>query len=368
VSHPHVIDRLERLFTPRASLARHALAVLFVAVAFGLTLLMRSVTPRFHFILFVPAVMFAAWFGGRAAGLTASAFTVVLAAAFLLPPGAVIEELAWLIVAAIVVVGTSTLTAAHRRAEARLADLLSKESARRRDAESLSQLKSDVLAQIAHELRQPLAAITSAAQVLEKAPTITSRDRGLGVITRQTEHLRRLVDDLLDASKLQRRELKLQTADVDLCEIVEDVGHVIAPAVTERRIQLSSSIPACPMVVRADATRVRQILSNLLSNAVKYTEHGGRIDLKLERIDDEGGTVVIRVRDTGRGIPPERLTQIFDMFQTGHGEGTGLGVGLAIVKGLAEMHGGSAQATSAGLGQGSEFIVTIPAVGQRPAA
>lgn len=122
------------------------------------------------------------------------------------------------------------------------------------------------------------------------------------------------------------------------------------------------------MVVRADATRVRQILSNLLSNAVKYTEHGGRNDLVLERIDGEGGTVVIRVRDTGRGIPPERLTQIFEMFQTGHGEGTGLGVGLAIVKGLAEMHGGSVHATSAGLGQGSEFIVTLPAAAQRPAA
>jgi signal transduction histidine kinase len=362
------MDRLERWLTPRTPLARHALAALFVAVAFVLTVLLRTVTPRFHFILFVPAVMFAAWFGGRAAGLTASALTVVLAAAFLLPGGAFIEELAWLIVAAIVVVGTSALTAAHRRAEARLAALLSQESARRREAESLSQLKSDVLAQIAHELRQPLGAITSAAQVLEKAPTDASRERGLGVITRQTEHLRRLVDDLLDASRLQRRELKLQTSDVDLCEVVEDVRHVIAPAVTERRIELSSSIPACPLIVRADATRVRQILSNLLSNAVKYTGHGGRIDLVLEETKGDDGGVVIRVRDTGRGIPPERLTQIFEMFQTGHGEGTGLGVGLAIVKGLAEMHGGSVQATSDGPGRGSEFIVRLPAGAERPAA
>lgn len=353
-----------RSFASRSALMRHALAVLFVAGAFSMTLLLESVTTRSYFILFIPAVMFAAWFGGRAAGLTASGLTVVLAAAFLLP-GAILEQLAWLIVMATVAVVTSTLTTARHRAEARLEELLTAETARRRDVESVSQLKSDVLAQVAHELRQPLSAIASAARLAETVPDGALRERGLSVIKRQTDHLGRLVDDLVDLSRLQRRELRLDMSDVDLCEIVEDVTQTIAAAAAERGIQLSPSIPDCPVHVHADGTRMRQILSNLLSNAVKYTGNGGHIYLVLEQ---NSGQVVMRIRDTGRGIPPNRLTDIFEMFQTGDGEGTGLGVGLAMVKALAEMHGGSVQARSDGPGRGSEFTVTLPMAAHRPAA
>ena len=348
----------------RGILTRQALAVLFVGAAFAMTLLLESVTTRSYFILFIPAVMFAAWFGGHSAGLTASGLTVILAAAFLLPRGTILEQLAWLIVMATVAVVTSTLTTARHRAEARLADLLTEETARRRDAETISQFKSDFLTQVAHELRQPLSAIATAARLAEVADG-APRERGLSVIKRQTDHLGRLVDDLLDLSKLQRRELRLDMSEVDLCEVVEDVSQTIAVTAAERGIRLSPSIPPCPLHVHADGTRMRQILSNLLSNAVKYTGNGGHIYLALEQ---DSGEVVMRIRDTGRGIPPDRLTSIFEMFQTGDGEGTGLGVGLAMVKGLAEMHGGSVRASSAGPGQGSEFTVTLPVMARRPAA
>jgi signal transduction histidine kinase len=356
---------LVRLLSPRTRIGRHALAALFVALAFAMTLALRTVALHTYFILFVPAVMFAAWFGGRAAGLTASALTVVLAATYLLPSDAIVDQLVWLIVAASVTVMTSALTAARRRAENRLSALAAEERERRRAAESVSQVKTDFLAQIAHELRQPLTAIATAVQLLEKTAAGNASQRALGVISRQNEHLRHLVDDLLDLARLQRKDLELRRADVDLCDIIDDVIHMIAPAVSERGIRFVSDVPPCPLVLRADATRVRQIVSNLLSNAVKYTEPGGEIHLGIEQ---NGNRVVIHVRDTGRGIPPEHLTQIFEMFETGPGQGTGLGVGLAVVKGLTEMHGGSVQAKSAGIGQGSEFIVTLPKKAHVPAA
>jgi signal transduction histidine kinase len=289
----------------------------------------------------------------------ASALTIV-AAVYLLPRTELVDQLAWLIVAAIVTFGTSLLTDARRRAEQLLIVRAEKESSRRRDAESLSQLKTDLLAQVAHELRQPLSAISAAAGLLQTPTTETARQRAVAVVGRQANHLRLLIDDLLDLSRLTRHELQLHKSRVDLCELVDDAVNVVAADISARRIALSSSVPPCPVYVTADPTRVRQILSNLLSNAVKFTPEGGAIDLAVEQAPSH---VVMRVRDTGRGIPADRLTVIFDLFHKGNGESSGLGVGLAVVKGLAEMHGGSVEARSEGLGRGSEFIVRFPAVG-----
>ena len=339
-------------------LNHHVLAVLFVLIAFGLTLALQAVASRAYYILFVPAVMFAAWFGGLAAGLTASVATVVLTVVFLLPTGTIVDQLAWVVVAAAVAVATSTLVARRRAAEAHLAALLAQEQVRRGKAESENERKSAFLAQVAHELRQPLSAVTTAAGVLDAAsvPPAT-KDRALGVITRQTQHLRRLVDDLLDLSRMTRDELQLRKVNVDICEVVEDCCHSIEPDATGRGIRFLLSLPECPVSIHADATRIRQIVLNLLTNAVKFTDAGGEVHLIVEQRQTD---VVIRVSDTGRGIPSDRLSTIFDMFQTGDGEGGGLGVGLAVVKGLTEVHGGTVRATSPGPGRGSEFIVTLP--------
>jgi len=277
----------------------------------------------------------------------------------------VADQAASLIVAAIVTFGTSVLTDARRRAEALLTSRAAEESFRRRDAESLSQLKTDLLAQVAHELRQPLSAVVAAAGLLEAAPTEAVRQRAVGAILRQTNHLRLLVDDLLDLSRLSRHELQLHKSDIDLCEAVDDALAVIAADVAARRIDLTTSIPPCPVYLTADPTRVRQILSNLLSNAVKFTPEEGKIVLALEQTASH---VVIRVRDNGRGISQDHLSVIFDMFRKGNGEGTGLGVGLAVAKGLVEMHGGSVEARSEGPGNGSEFVVMLPVAAQQPVA
>ena len=343
---------------PLVRLKHHALAVLFVLLAFGLTLALQAVASRAYYILFVPAVMFAAWFGGLAAGLTASVATIVLTVAFLLPTGTVVDQLAWVVVAAAVAIATSTLVARRRVAEARLSHLLAQEQVRRGEAESQNERKSAFLAQVAHELRQPLGAITTAAALLDAATVSpATKDRALGVITRQTEHLRRLVDDLLDLSRMTRNELQLRKANMDICEVVEDCCHSIEPDAKGRGIRFASSVPNCPLPIHADAIRIRQIVLNLLTNAVKFTDAGGEVHLLVEQHPSE---VVIRVTDTGRGISPDRLSTIFDMFQTGGGEGVGLGVGLAVVKGLTEVHGGTVRATSAGPGRGCEFIVTLP--------
>ena len=346
--------------SPRAvqRLKHHALAVLFVLLALVLTLALQAVASRAYYILFVPAVMFAAWFGGLGAGLTASAVTIVVTIVFLLPNGTLVDQLVWVGVAGAVSVGTSTLVARRRDAEAHLATLLAQEQARRGEAESESERKSAFLAQVAHELRQPLGAMTTAAGLLDPATVSdATRERARGVITRQTEHLRRLVDDLLDLSRITRQELQLRKVNVDICDVVEDCCESVKPDVTGRGLRLTSSIPDCPLPIHADSTRIRQIVLNLLTNAVKFTDAGGAVHLAVEEQPSE---VVIRVKDTGRGIPSDRLSTIFDMFQTGDGEGGGLGVGLAVVKGLTEVHGGTVLATSPGPGGGSEFIVRLP--------
>lgn len=339
------------------------LALVFVTAAFALTLAVRQVALRAYFILFVPAVMFSTWFGGLTSGMIASALTVV-ATVFLLPRAELADQFAWLVVAALVSIGTSILTDARHRAEAELAARAEEERSRRRDAESLSQLKTDVLVQVAHELRQPLGAISTAARLLDTTAPAADRQRALAVIGRQTNHLRLLIEDLLDLSRMSRQQLQLRKSRIDLCEVVEDSVTVVAGEMAARRIDLRSSLPGCPVHVTADPTRVRQILSNLLSNAVKFTSEGGTIDVAVEHTDAH---VVMRIRDNGRGIAPDHLPHVFDLFHK-NGDGAGLGIGLAVVKGLTEMHGGSVEVRSDGVGHGSEFVVMLPAIAEEPAA
>jgi len=339
-----------------------ALAVLFVGAAYAVTVSLRLFTARVYFILFVPAVMFSTWFGGLTAGMLASALTVV-AAAFLLSPDEIGDQLVWVIVAGVVTLVTSAVTAARRGAERQLAALAAAEQDRRREAESISQLKTDLLALVAHELRQPLSAMSIGTRLLDVTRNEAVRKQTIAVLDRQTEHLRRLVDDLLDLSKLTRHELRLRKSRFDLCQIVGDSVDIIASDVAARGLDVSSTLPAGPLYVNADQTRVRQILSNLLWNAVKFTPSGGTVAVSVEQTVSH---IVMRVRDTGRGIAPDSLPHIFDMFHRGDDEHSGLGVGLAVVKGLAEVHGGSVEAHSQGVGQGSEFIVTLPVLVEQP--
>lgn len=223
--------------------------------------------------------------------------------------------------------------------------------------------KDEFLATLAHELRNPLAPIRNAVEYLRlKGPVESDLQWAMDVIARQLEHMTRLVDDLLDVSRIARGKLELRRQRVDLMEIVRAAEETSRPIIEARDQRLTISAPSRPIYLEADAARLAQAISNLLNNAAKYTEPGGDILLVAGMRD---ASIVITVKDTGVGIPQEMLPHIFDMFMQvnrsrDRAQG-GLGIGLTLVKRLVESHGGSIEAHSDGPGNGSEFIIRLPA-------
>jgi PAS domain S-box-containing protein len=222
--------------------------------------------------------------------------------------------------------------------------------------------KDEFLALLAHELRNPLAPIPNAIQVLQDfSPADADLQWARDVIDRQVQHLTRLVDDLLDVSRISRGKINLQKECVKLAQVVADAVEIARPHVEARKHQLTVSQPPEPVWLEADATRLAQVVANLLNNAAKYTDKGGHIGLTVTR---EGEEAVLRVRDTGVGIAPEMLPHVFELFTQAdrsldRSQG-GLGIGLTLVRHLVEMHGGQVRACSDGLGEGSEFVVRLP--------
>jgi len=221
---------------------------------------------------------------------------------------------------------------------------------------------------LAHELRNPLAPVLNALHVLgrESDPARVARARDMA--ERQVRHMARLVDDLLDISRITRGKIQLRKEPVDVHQIVARAVDCTRPLIEAQRHRLEVKLLPEPVYLEADPTRLEQILANLLNNAAKYTEPGGRIWLTTERDNSE---VVVRVRDTGIGIPPDMLPRVFEMFiqvdrSLDRAQG-GLGIGLTLVRSLVEMHGGSVEARSAGPGKGSEFAIRLPVLQQLPA-
>jgi signal transduction histidine kinase len=181
------------------------------------------------------------------------------------------------------------------------------------------------------------------------------------VIDRQVQHLSRLVDDLLDVSRITQAKVRLRGETIDLATVVGRAVETSRPLIEERRHTLTVSLSPTPLLLRGDATRLTQVVANLLNNAAKYTPDGGQVWLTLEGDGDEA---VVRVEDTGMGIPAEMLPRIFDLFtqvdRSLHRAQGGLGIGLTLVRSLVEMHGGVVEAYSDGPGQGSEFVVRLP--------
>jgi PAS domain S-box-containing protein len=230
------------------------------------------------------------------------------------------------------------------------------------EREEASRHKDEFLAMLAHELRNPIAAINGAAQLFGKLQAEEELEWAKEVVQRQIKHLTRLIDDLLDVSRITRGKIVLQKEPVDLAPIVRSALEHVRSLVEERKHELTVSLAAGELRLDADPVRLEQILINLLTNAAKYTDAGGRISLTTSRGQSE---IVIRVHDTGVGIGADVLPRIFDLFSQGdrtiaRSEG-GLGIGLTIVQKLVELHEGSVSATSEGLGRGSEFTVRLPA-------
>ena len=234
--------------------------------------------------------------------------------------------------------------------------------------ERSSRRMSEFLAMLAHELRNPLAPIRNAVTVmqLETLPTPALRDCR-DVIDRQLKHMTRLVDDLLDVGRLTTGKIKLRKERLRVREVVSHSVETARPLIEARHHSLGIELPGEPVHVDGDATRLSQILQNLLLNAAKYTPDGGRIEVKVEAAD---GFATVSVSDNGRGIPRANLEEIFNLFVQGeHGrpDESGLGIGLTVARSLAELHGGSLEARSAGPGQGSTFVLRLP-IAQAPSS
>jgi PAS domain S-box-containing protein len=220
--------------------------------------------------------------------------------------------------------------------------------------------KDEFLALLSHELRNPLAPILTAAQLMQlRGDVATPHERE--IILRQAQHLVRLVDDLLDVSRVARGKVNLTKKPIELASVVAKAVEATGPLLEQRRHQLNLSVPAQGLLVDADEVRLTQVISNLLTNAARYTPPGGRVDVTATR---ESQSVVLLVRDNGSGIDPALLPNIFEMFVQGargpDRSAGGLGLGLSLVRTLTALHGGTVSAQSAGLDRGSEFTVRLP--------
>jgi two-component system CheB/CheR fusion protein len=233
------------------------------------------------------------------------------------------------------------------------------EAVRRRD---------QFLAMLSHELRNPLGAIVTATALIERDTTPLERKQQLfDVLRRQSGQMARLLDDLLEVSRVTQDKIELKKRVLDLRTIVKDAADVVSELMEARGLRFSIELDDEPLLVEGDASRLQQIQVNLLTNAAKYTPRGGSVQLSAKR---EEGRVVVRVRDDGAGIPKHLLEDVFELFVQAQrtldrSEG-GLGVGLTLVRGLVAQHGGEVTAHSDGEGKGSEFVVRLPAVERRP--
>jgi PAS domain S-box-containing protein len=251
--------------------------------------------------------------------------------------------------------------------ERKLAEQALREADRRKD---------EFLATLAHELRNPLAPICNSLHILRLAGAdAAAHEPVVEMMERQIGHMVRLVDDLLEMSRITRGKIELRKERVELAAVIRSAVEASQPMIDAGNHQLAISLPAEPITLEADPVRMAQVFSNLLNNSAKYTDRGGHIRLSVRTLNGESrppAEVEISVRDTGIGIEPEMLPRVFDMFtqvsRSRRQAQPGLGIGLTLVRNLVELHGGSVEARSAGLGKGSEFVVRLPVAKFQPAA
>ncbi|HVS37000.1 MAG TPA: PAS domain S-box protein [Gemmataceae bacterium] len=251
-----------------------------------------------------------------------------------------------------------------------------------RDVREADRRKGEWIAMLAHELRNPLAPMLTGLHLLRRNGGAAVEQAGM-MLERQVRHMARLVDDLLDVSRVARGQIRLQRERLDLARLVRTTATDLRPILVEAGVGLNVTTPDTPLWVIGDATRLAQVLNNLLDNAAKFTDRGGRVTVKLtvpgkppglSRRDEPAASprlAELRVSDTGIGVAPEVLPRLFEPFSQAdrslHRTKGGLGLGLALVKGLTELHGGKVHASSAGLGRGTEFVVRLPLT-EEPAA
>ncbi len=350
-----------------STVLRYGAACLTVSMALLMTLLLWPIKEQGLFLPFIAAVMLSSWCGGRGPGLLATFLTLLVCGYFFLPPPnslAVVDLTTALRVLEFIVVSLLiTLLNASRHAALYQAKVAQAE------AEESNNTKDEFLAMVSHELRTPLTSILGWARLLrseqfDKKDTI----RALSSIERNAEAQKQLIEDLLDVSRIIKGKLRLELRPVELTSIFEAAIDSARPAAEAKAITIVSPVDLGIVRVSGDPNRLEQIIWNLLSNAIKFTPKGGRVEVRLERIES---FAQITVSDTGQGISAEFLPFVFDRFQQDSNVRTrthgGLGLGLSIVRQLVEMHGGTVHAESQGEGQGATLTITLPLISHQEA-
>ncbi|HEV7839743.1 MAG TPA: ATP-binding protein [Gemmatimonadaceae bacterium] len=360
----------------RSTSARYALGIVATAVALVGTLVLRRDGPTPSFLFFVPAVAVAAWYGG----IGPSALTTLLSLLFIdlnffAPGGSLnldrvegLEIIAFIVVAVTI---TLTMEALHRAlalAEQRARELkvlneevgrsYDAERERRHDAELLANAREEVLGVVAHDLRNPLnLIITTTDLLLENKIEPARQHELLDIAMRAGKQMNRLIGDLLDTVRLQAGKFSLDLEDVSLSVIFRQAVESLRPAAEKRGVSFETIPPDDGIVVRADPLRMSQLVGNLVGNAIKFTPPNGSVRLQASR---DGDQVLVEVDDTGPGIRSEDIPHLFDNFwQARSNDHRGVGLGLAIAKGVVEAHGGRIWCESR-VGAGSKFFFTLP--------
>jgi signal transduction histidine kinase/ActR/RegA family two-component response regulator len=353
---------------------RYFVAIAVTAVVFTARFLLNSTLgDAAPLLMFTLSVMVAAWYGGLGPGLLATALGAILGEYFFIAPlysfhihsvAELIEEGLFLGIG----IAISILSQARLSLLAKRQQLLASERDARTAAESANRLKDEFLSTVSHELRTPLTAIKGWAAMLRAGRLDAAQvDRALETIERNAMSQKQIIDGLLDVSRIITGRMCLDVAPLKLGSVIEAAIEAVHPAAEAKGIHLSAMLDSTAETVWGDAERLQQVVWNLLSNAVKFAPKGGHVEVRLERADSH---VEIAVADNGRGIKPEFLPYVFERFrQEDSGmnrQQGGLGLGLAIVRHLVELHGGTVHAASDGPDKGATFTVSLPIAAARP--
>jgi signal transduction histidine kinase len=361
---------------------RYAVAVAVTVVAWLLTVLLDPKLPAPNYLPFAAAVAVSTWFGGARSGLVTSVLSVAAIDFSFLPPISSVEfthseELLDIAVFVIVAAAIGATTAALRRARS-TAELQSTHLARantelteqieavRRLSERLDRTREEVLAMVAHDLRNPLHLLVATTELLEDPVVSGDRRRELAAIARRAaQQMNRLIADLLDRARIRAGQLSLVIDTVPVRTLVSQAVETYQPLADERGVELRVDNQAGDATVCADLARAQQVLDNLIGNALKFTERGGSIQLRTRVL---GPDVELEVSDTGSGIPPDDLPHLFERFwQRRKGDQQGIGLGLVIAKAIVEAHGGRIHVASTPR-EGSTFTFTLPRESSRSAS
>jgi signal transduction histidine kinase len=336
---------------PRRIVVVYCAVLLGIGIASATRSALYPVVGGEHMMFYFVAVCVAAWAGGVRAAMATALFSSVLANYLFSQPRGYLHISDTEQLCSLIVFNSVSLLIGI------LCEISLKSIARAKAAE---QQKDDFLAILAHELRNPLAIIHYTNQAEHGIKSPLGRERS-EVIDRQIQQLDQMIEDLVDISRVSRGRFRLEFEPVDVATIVDATMNIVKRQISDRDHELIFDPPPSGMILWCDPLRLQQVLTNLLRNAARYTPRGGRIEF---RTTSENGFAVFRVRDNGQGIPKEMLSRLFDLRtqveRSLETSGTGLGVGLALVRTLVELHGGTVAAMSEGPERGSEFVVRLP--------